>query len=80
MDVGATQVPVNPKSTGAELRGFVEQVAPVAVVSDDGLADLMATALGPAGGRRSADSTWASCSTPSPTVGVRPTSIRRTWR
>jgi carnitine-CoA ligase len=41
MEVGAIQVPLNPQSTEAELRGFVEQVAPAAVITDAGLADVV---------------------------------------
>jgi len=38
MEVGATQVPVNPSSTPAELDGFVQQVRPALVLTDAGLA------------------------------------------
>jgi carnitine-CoA ligase len=38
MDVGATQVPVNPASTPAELEGFARQLAPAYLVTDDALA------------------------------------------
>ncbi|HYU39462.1 MAG TPA: AMP-binding protein [Acidimicrobiia bacterium] len=38
MEVGAVQVPVNPKSSSAELAGLVTQVEPRAVVTDDDLA------------------------------------------
>jgi crotonobetaine/carnitine-CoA ligase len=38
MEVGATQVPVNPSSTPAELEGFVRQVRPALVVTDGDLA------------------------------------------
>ena len=41
MDVGAIQVPVNPKGTEAELHGFVTQVAPRLVVTDPELAPLV---------------------------------------
>jgi carnitine-CoA ligase len=34
MEVGAIQVPVNPKGTGTELRGFVEQVGPAMVLTE----------------------------------------------
>jgi len=44
MEVGAIQVPINPQSTDAELRGFVEQVSPAAIVTDDGLAELVRAA------------------------------------
>ncbi len=37
MDLGAIQVPVNPRSSDAELRGLLAQVAPRAVVTDVGL-------------------------------------------
>jgi carnitine-CoA ligase len=37
MEVGATQVPVNPASTDAELAGLLEQVTPRLIVSDPGL-------------------------------------------
>jgi crotonobetaine/carnitine-CoA ligase len=41
MEVGAIQVPVNPQSSPAELRGFVEQVDPTAIVSDAALATIV---------------------------------------
>ena len=41
MEVGATQVPLNPKSTAAELAGFVEQVDAALVVTDADLAPLL---------------------------------------
>ncbi len=41
MEVGAVQVPVNPKSSRAELAGFVHQAAPRLVITDDGLAPLV---------------------------------------
>ena len=41
MEVGATQVPVNPKSTAAELAGFVDQVEPALVVTDPDFAPLL---------------------------------------
>jgi crotonobetaine/carnitine-CoA ligase len=34
MEVGATQVPVNPRSTEAELQGFVDQVRPSVVLTE----------------------------------------------
>jgi crotonobetaine/carnitine-CoA ligase len=40
MEVGAVQVPVNPKSTRAELTGFVEQATPRLIVTDDDFAAL----------------------------------------
>ncbi|HEX6312006.1 MAG TPA: AMP-binding protein [Acidimicrobiia bacterium] len=51
MEVGATQVPVNPKSTAAELAGFVRQVDPALVVTDGGLASTVDAALAQAGSR-----------------------------
>jgi crotonobetaine/carnitine-CoA ligase len=41
MEVGATQIPLNPKSTAAELAGFVEQVDAALVVTDPDLAPLL---------------------------------------
>jgi carnitine-CoA ligase len=38
MEVGAVQVPVNPKSSPAELAGFVQQAAPRLIVTDGDLA------------------------------------------
>jgi crotonobetaine/carnitine-CoA ligase len=38
MEVGAIQVPINPKSSVEELAGFVRQVSPELVVTDAGLA------------------------------------------
>jgi len=38
MEVGATQVPVNPSSSKAELDGFVAQVRPALVITDTALA------------------------------------------
>jgi carnitine-CoA ligase len=46
MEVGAVQVPVNPKSSGAELAGFVQQVTPRLVVTDDDLASFVDEAIG----------------------------------
>jgi crotonobetaine/carnitine-CoA ligase len=37
MEVGAIQVPLNPRSSAAELEGFVRQVSPKLVVTDDDL-------------------------------------------
>ena len=44
MEVGAVQVPVNPKSSRAELAGFVQQAAPTLIVTDDDLAPLIGDA------------------------------------
>jgi carnitine-CoA ligase len=48
MEVGAVQVPVNPKSSRAELAGFAQQVTPALVVTDDDLAPLVDAAIGDA--------------------------------
>jgi crotonobetaine/carnitine-CoA ligase len=45
MEVGAVQVPLNPQSSASELSGFVEQVRPAAVLTDDGLADAVTEAV-----------------------------------
>ncbi len=47
MEVGATQVPVNPKGTAAELAGFMVQVGPAAVITDPDLAELAGEVDGP---------------------------------
>ena len=44
MEVGAFQVPVNPKSSRVELAGFVQQAAPRLIVTDDDLAPLVGDA------------------------------------
>ena len=44
MEVGAVQVPVNPKSSRTELSGFVRQAAPRLVVTDEDLAPLVGDA------------------------------------
>jgi crotonobetaine/carnitine-CoA ligase len=44
MEVGAVQVPVNPKSSRAELAGFLQQAAPRLIVTDDDLAPLVGDA------------------------------------
>ena len=46
MEVGAVEVPVNPKSTAAELAGFVQQATPRCVVTDGELAPLVDDAVG----------------------------------
>lgn len=43
MDVGAIQVPVNPKSTAEEFAGFVAQVAPALIISDEEFAPATAS-------------------------------------
>ncbi len=45
MEVGAAQVPVNPSSTPAELDGFVQQVRPSLVVTDEALAPCFSGAV-----------------------------------
>ena len=45
MEVGAVQVPVNPKSSRDELAGFVQQAAPGLVVTDGDLAPLVDEAV-----------------------------------
>jgi carnitine-CoA ligase len=47
MEVGAIQVPVNPKGTEDELAGFVAQVEPKLVVSDDNVVGLFAEEAAP---------------------------------
>ncbi len=42
--MGAVAVAVNPRSTSAELAGLVRQVAPMLLITDAGLADLVAAA------------------------------------
>jgi crotonobetaine/carnitine-CoA ligase len=49
MEVGAVQVPVNPKSTGAELAGFVAQATPTCVVTDGDLVPVVEGAIDDAG-------------------------------
>jgi carnitine-CoA ligase len=49
MEVGAIQVPINPKSSPAELAGFVRQVEPAAVITDRELARAVDTAVKEAG-------------------------------
>src|SRR5262249_20083521 len=43
MEVGAIQVPLNPKSSAEELAGFVAQVSPALIVTDAGLAPAFGT-------------------------------------
>jgi len=45
MEVGAIQVPVNPASTRDELTGFVQQVRPKLIVTDDVLAPVVTDAV-----------------------------------
>ena len=49
MEVGAVQVPVNPKSTRAELAGFVQQTTPRCVVTGGDLVPLVEDAIDDAG-------------------------------
>jgi carnitine-CoA ligase len=51
MEVGAVQVPINPKSVGAELTGFVRQVAPTLIVTDDELEGSVDAGIREAGAR-----------------------------
>jgi len=51
MEVGAIQVPVNPKGSVAEIAGFVHQVGPALIVTDDGLAPSVDAAVADAGAR-----------------------------
>ena len=37
MEVGAIQVPINPKSSAGEVGGFVQQVKPALIITDTGL-------------------------------------------
>lgn len=52
MEVGAIQVPINPKSSAEELRGFVEQVAPALIVTDYALAPLFSNPSATGGAAR----------------------------
>ena len=45
MEVGAVQVPVNPRSSEAEIAGFVQQVDPALVVTDPDLAPRVAATV-----------------------------------
>ena len=45
MEVGAIQVPINPKSSAGEVGGFVQQVAPALIVTDTGLAPTVDEAM-----------------------------------
>ena len=47
MEVGAIQVPINPKGSAEEFAGFVAQVDPALIVTDDALAPSFATADSP---------------------------------
>src|SRR5918996_4294043 len=49
MEVGAIQVPINPKSSEGELAGFVEQVEPKLVVTDGELAPMVGRAAADTG-------------------------------
>jgi len=50
MEVGAIQVPVNPKGSVAEIAGFVHQVEPALIVTDETLAPTVDAAVAEAGG------------------------------
>jgi carnitine-CoA ligase len=49
MEVGAVQVPVDPRASGAEIGGLVGQVAPSVIVTDEALAPAVAAAASGAG-------------------------------
>ena len=75
------QVPVNPRSSPAEMAGFVAQADPTVIVTDPALARnghrRRSTETG------SAATVWpwsTTCSSPSPTATVPPTSTPTTWR
>jgi crotonobetaine/carnitine-CoA ligase len=51
MEVGAVQVPVNPKSSRSELAGFVGQVDPGLIVTDGDLGQTVGNAVDDAGSR-----------------------------
>ena len=51
MEVGAIQVPINPKSSVAEIAGFVQQVDPALVVTDADLAPAVEQAVRETGAR-----------------------------
>ncbi len=65
--LGAVLVPVNPRSTAAELAGLLEQTAPRALVSDAGLAPLLdAARAGPRSGLGVLDVTELGAAEPGP--------------
>jgi crotonobetaine/carnitine-CoA ligase len=49
MEVGATQVPIDPRASGPEVAGLVRQVEPRLIVTDAGLAPAVAGAVAEAG-------------------------------
>jgi carnitine-CoA ligase len=51
MEIGAVEVPINPKGVGAELTGFVRQVTPMLVVTDDELEASVDAGIHEAGAR-----------------------------
>jgi crotonobetaine/carnitine-CoA ligase len=51
MEVGAIQVPINPKSSAEELAGFVSQVSPALIVTDPGLEPLFESSSAPGDAR-----------------------------
>jgi carnitine-CoA ligase len=57
MEVGAVQLPVNPRSTRAELTGFVSQARPRLVVTDPTLRADVAAAVAESGGGAGPDGT-----------------------
>ena len=79
MEVGAIQVPINPKSTAAEVAGFVQQVRPALIVTDRDLAPTVDAAIDGSGlvepaGRRRASCTARSPTGAGPHRSTRPTS------
>lgn len=68
MEVGAIQVPVNPKGTADELDGFVRQVDPALTVADANVAELYAGAA--ADGRGPADRDPSDVAVMIPTSGT----------
>ncbi|HKF92227.1 MAG TPA: AMP-binding protein, partial [Acidimicrobiia bacterium] len=49
MEIGAVQIPLNPKSSRSELAGFVRQAAPSLVVTDSALVSIVDDAVDEAG-------------------------------
>ena len=68
MEVGAIQVPINPKGSVAEIAGFVRQVRPALIVTDPELVCPRSTPRSPMPARPSARSMSRRSTTPSPTA------------
>ena len=79
MEVGAIQVPINPKSSVAEIAGFVQQVEPALVVTDADLAPTVEQAVRETGSRAPSADIGRS-TRPSPTAAARRTSTSATSR